>query len=258
MKTNIAWLIPVSLLVICSSSCVHYYYAPSSNNVPLFKEKNEGRIQASYVSTETQGNENPANGFELQSAYAIGNKTALQFNLFHVSETEDEGSGAGTYAEAAYGYFKAFGARRHWVFETYGGLGYGGVKNEFGYGEVAKTSILKFFGQPSFGYTSKYFDMALSSKFSLASLGYVNSSLSKDNNPADYDYVESLRGGKSHFLWEPGLMLRGGLPNVKLSVQATYAIFDQDKYPFSDATAAIGLIINLKPKQKSATNQTMQ
>jgi len=240
-------------MAIPNSSCVHYYYAPSTNNVPLFKEKNEGRIQASSASTATQGNENTANGFELQTAYAIGNHTALQLNMLHVSDDEDEGSGSGTYLEAAGGYFKALGAHRHWVFETYGGFGYGGVKNVFSNETTAKTSIKKLFLQPSIGFTSKYFDAALSSKFSLADLGYVNSNLSKDNDPDDYDYVESLRGGKSYFLWEPGLMLRGGFPNVKLSVQVTYSIFDVNKYPFSEGTAAIGLIVNLNPKPKPAT-----
>lgn len=257
MKTNIALLAPVLLLVICSSSCVHYYYAPNSNNVPLLKEKGEGRIQASYTSTATQDNENTANGFELQSAYATGNCFALQFNLMHVSETEDEGSGSGTYAEAAAGYFKAIGPRRHLVFEAYGGLGYGGVKNEFSDNGVAKTSIFKFFAQPSFGYTSKYFDAAVSSKFSLVNLGYGSATISKDNDPYDYDYVESLKGGKSYFLWEPGLMLRGGFPNVKLSLQVTYSIFDLDKYPFSEGTAALGIVFNLNPKQKSAAKQTL-
>lgn len=252
MKTNIARFIPVLLLVISCSSCVHYYYAPNSNNVPLLKEKGEGRIQAAYASTATQENEDDANGFELQSAYAIGNRTALQFNLIHVSETEDDGSGSGTYAEGAAGYFKAIGARRHLVFEAYGGLGYGGVKNEFSDNGVAKTSIFKFFAQPSFGYTSKYFDAAVSSKFSLVNLGYGSASISKDNNPYDYEYVESLKGGKSYFLWEPGLMVRGGFPNVKLSLQVTYSIFDVNKYPFSEGTAAIGIVFNLNPKPKAA------
>jgi len=250
---NTTWFVLASVLAMLNSSCVHYYYAPNSNNVPLFKEKNEGRIQASYASTATGGNTKDANGFELQSAYAVGNHTALQFNLFSASESEDDGSGSGTYVEAACGYFKPVDARRHWIFETYGGLGYGGVKNEFGGGVIAKTSILKLFAQPSFGFTSKYFEMAFSSKLSLVNLGYISSNISKDNNPLDYDYVESLRGGKSYFLWEPGLMLRGGFKNVKLSLQITNAIFDKDKLPFSDGTAAIGLIINLNPKPKTAS-----
>jgi hypothetical protein len=252
MKRNTTWFMLAFVLAISNSSCVHYYYAPNTNNVPLFKEKNEGRIQASFASTATQNDIEDANGFELQSAYAIGNHTALQFNLFNASETEDEGSGSGTYVEAACGYFKPLGVHHHWVFETYGGFGYGGVKNEFGGGVIAKTSILKFFAQPSFGFTSKYFDMAFSSKLSLASLGYISSDISKDTNPLDYDYVESLRRGKSYFLWEPGLMLRGGFKNVKLSLQLTEAVFDENKLPFSDATAAIGLIINLNPKPKTA------
>jgi hypothetical protein len=65
---------------MCCTSCVHYYYAPNANNVPLFKEKNEERIQLQYSGGNNYG------GFDFQSAYAVGKHTAVQLNFFHASE----------------------------------------------------------------------------------------------------------------------------------------------------------------------------
>ena len=49
MKTACSKTIVLSFAItIFNTSCVHYYYAPNANNVPLFKEKNEGRIQLQY------------------------------------------------------------------------------------------------------------------------------------------------------------------------------------------------------------------
>jgi hypothetical protein len=247
----------ILVVIILNSSCVHYYYAPSSNNVPLFKEKNEGRIQAQYTTTGAQVDYDAADGFEIQTAYALGNHTALQLNFFHASEDdEDYGSGSGNYIEAAYGYYKPFGKKR-WVFETYAGLGLGGVTNVFKNGydnyatEHAKTSITKFFVQPSIGFATKYFDAAFSSKFSIVNIGFNSSTLSKENNLYDYEYVESLRNGKSYFFWEPGLLIRGGFKNIQAVMQITETIISDDTQPISNASLSLGLVIpfKIKPKQ---------
>ncbi len=254
MKKNYTHILILGIIIFLNSSCVHYYYAPSSNNVPLFKEKGEARIQAQYTSTAAQADD-AADGFEIQTAYAAGNHTALQLNFFHASENEQEyGSGSGNYIESAYGYFKPF-AKNRLVFETYGGLGFGSVNNVFKntsnyITEQAKTSITKFFVQPSLGFTTKYFDVAFSSKFSLVNLGLNNSTLSKENNDYDYEYVESLRKGRSYFFWEPGLMLRGGFEHVKVVMQLTETIMSDDTQPISNGSISLGLAITLNAKHK--------
>jgi hypothetical protein len=253
VKKSYTHILILGIIIFLNSSCVHYYYAPSSNNVPLFKEKGEARIQAQYTSTAVQVDD-AANGFEIQTAYAAGNHTALQLNFFHASENDEGyGSGSGNYIEAAYGYFKPFGKNR-WVFETYAGLGFGGVtnvfENDYYSTEQAKTSITKFFVQPSIGFTTKYFDVAFSSKFSLVNLGLNNSTLSKENNEYDYEYVESLRNGKSYFFWERGLMIRGGFEHVKAVIQLTETIMSDDTQPISNGSISLGLAISLNAKHK--------
>ncbi|MEP6512326.1 MAG: hypothetical protein ABJA79_00560, partial [Parafilimonas sp.] len=97
-----------------------------------------------------------------------------------------------------------------WIFETYGGLGTGGVINNYGVSESSTAGLTKFFIQPSFGYTSQHFEMAVSSKFSMVNINIRNSTLTRDNDASEFDYIEFLKSSNSFFFWEPGIMIRGG------------------------------------------------
>jgi hypothetical protein len=247
MKKNFALASMLAIIIITNSSCTHYYYAPSANNVPLFKEKNEARIQAQLSSG------NNYSGFDIQSAYAINNHAAVQLNIFHASEDDDEyGSGNGTYAEVAGGYYKP-SHNKHWIFETYAGIGFGGVKNiyansSFGFSQQAKTSVTKFFLQPSFGFTSNHFAMALSSKFSNVKLGVNNSSLTKEYDEYEYEQLNAVKG-KSYFFWEPGIMIRGGFKSVQLLLQYTQSV-GNNSLPADDANVSLGIIFPINKKSK--------
>jgi len=224
-------------IAIINTSCTHYYYAPSANNVPLFKEKKEARIQAQ----SSEGNE--YSGFDIQTAYALSNHAAMQLNLFHASGNDGEyGSGSGLYVEAAGGYYMP-SHNKHWVFETYAGLGLGGVKNMYGNfrkAEESKTSVTKFFIQPSYGFTSNHFDMALSSKFSMIMTGVNHSTLTKANNEFYYTEVNSLKG-KSFFFWEPGVIIKAGFKNVKFITQVTCTVNNQTMQIVDDTNLSFGV-----------------
>jgi hypothetical protein len=261
MKTNFLRFAIVFLVMLSGTSCVHYYYAPSANNVPLFKEKNEVRIQAQYIDVGS----NPSNanrtggdysnsgdnigGFQLQTAYAAGKHLGLQLNYFHVSnEDPNNGSGNGSYIEAAAGYFKQL-KNTQWVFETYGGIGSGTVKSTYKNNSSeasATTSFTKFLVQPSFGYSARHIAVAFSSKFSLVNFGVRSSSLDPNNFPIDYKEVESLRNYKSFFWWEPGLLIRGGFENLQAIIQYTWSVQDNDALPFFVNNLSIGIIVPFK------------
>jgi len=253
MKTNFLLLTISGCIMLSATSCVHYYYAPNSNNVPLFKEKNEMRIQAQYSTVGPVSDYTDAiGGFEIQSAYAVGNHTAVQLNFLHANYDDEYGSGDGNYIEAAAGYFRP-SVDKHWIFETYAGLGTGSVNSTYimDYNsQDAKTSITKFFIQPSFGYTSDYFSMAFSSKFSLVNFGVTSSSLTKENNPTDYDYVESFKKGKPYFWWEPGIMIRAGFKNVQAVTQIIYSVQGNSGLPFCNLNYSLGIVLPFNTKKK--------
>jgi hypothetical protein len=249
MKKNFTLTSILAIIIIANSSCTHYYYAPSANNVPLFKEKNEARIQAQLSSG------NNYSGFDIQSAYAISNHTAVQLNIFHASEDDDEyGSGNGTYAEIAGGYYKP-SRNKHWVFETYAGIGTGTVTNIYangssGFDQQAKTAVTKLFVQPSFGFTSNHFAMAVSSKFSGVKTGIRSSSLTKDYDEFEYEQLNAIKG-KSFFFWEPSLMMRGGFKHVQFLLQYTYSTCG-NSLPADNANISLGIVFPISKHLKRA------
>jgi hypothetical protein len=62
MKNIVGLIIIFFPVISLCTSCTHLYYAPNANNVPLLKEKNEGRAQLQLSSG------NYVEGFDLQSA----------------------------------------------------------------------------------------------------------------------------------------------------------------------------------------------
>ena len=253
MKLNhIIYNILLVMIVTCTS-CVHYYYAPNSNNVPLFKAKNEIRASVQYVETAADADLESAQGVEVQTAYAVSNNAAVQLNFLSAGKTDEDGSGSGTYIEAAGGYFKPFGTKKKFVFETYAGAGFGSVKNHFiynGSGDI-KTSIGKVFIQPSIGFSTRYFSTAFSSKFSLVTLGSKSSSINEAEHQTDYAFVKSLKGGKSYLFWEPGIMLRGGFEQAQIILQFTENTTNDESILISTATFSVGLIFQSLQKRNN-------
>jgi hypothetical protein len=173
----------------------------------------------------------------------------LQLNFFTASHDDYEyGSGNGTYIEAASGYFKPT-PDKHWVFESYAGIGTGSVINKYEKFESSKVGITKLFIQPSFGYSSKYFEMAVSSKFSNVNFHVKSSTVNSDSY--EFENIKFLRSKKSFFLWEPGIMIRGGFKNLKFLAQLTHSISNDLKPIIDDTNFSLGIMIPFKIKKKS-------
>lgn len=239
MKPNTTLIFVLFITIIMNTSCTHYYYQPNANNVPLFKEKNEVHIQL-----QASGG-NDLSGFDAQTAYAIGKHIGLQFNYFHTGDkNNDNSSGKGDYIEAAAGYFTPLHNNR-WVFETYAGIGEGRVTNIYDVSKFSKFGMTKFMVQPSFGYTSKYFNIAVSSKFSLAGYNLVNSSVTRDDYDYDADYIQFLKN-KSFPLWEPGIMMRGGTKHFQIMFQVTHSVLFKTGLRLDDTNVSWGIVVPLK------------
>lgn len=211
------FLISAGLLM---SSCSHYYYVPGAQNVPLFRDKNELRLSGSYgVGLETEG-------INIQAAYALTDKIGIMTDFISAKAGNpyDHNYGKGNYFDGAVGYFKPLD--KYGVFEIYGGLGRGDQYHEYGsfYNNQstgnADLSFTKLFIQPSFGFTSDYFDIALSTRLSRISFNILENNIS--GNTDSYNKLSAL-SDKSHLFLEPGITLRAGWKSVKVQVQAVYS-----------------------------------
>lgn len=225
----------IIILFICFTltSCGAVYYVPNTQNVPVMKEKGQTNLSIGINASES------TNGFELQGAYGLTDKIALQLNTDWANSSDESSKGSGHLIELGAGYYKNLSKR--FVFETYGLLGFGGLKYEDNYNtpEEISANFFRIGVQPSISFTSKYFIASLSGR--LANINYNSVS----GNYYDVDYLKS---NHSYWLIEPALTLQAGAENVKLQLQLqlsenlTDPYFSQDYLLFS-----LGLKVNLNP-----------
>ena len=231
----------VLAFVCVFASCSPKYYTPNTLNVPLFSEKGETNLTLS-------GN---VNQVEFQGAYAVANNIAIIANggVIMPGNLETGNGGSGKLVELGAGYFKP--VTENWIFETYGIVGYGSMENHLpstkDYYPLTKGNIsanlLRVGIQPNFGYKTKNFSAAISSRI-------VNLSYSNIKGDLIYDDVVQtnyLKDNSSNFLIEPALTLRGGFEKFKLQLQYGYCInltnnnFRQDNWNLT-----LGLNFNFK------------
>ncbi len=215
MKNFIKLIFAVTILVL--ASCSPKFYTPNTQNVPLLTEKGETNLTLA-------GNTNQV---EFQGAYAVTQHFALQANggLFIPADLDNGNGGSGKFIEVGGGYFNPID--EHWVFEAYGLIGIGNFENHFpssliDYPETTgdiSANILRVGIQPNFGYKSKYFSAAISTRISNISYNNIQGSLVfDDDNQIDY-----LEDNSSNLLFEPALTVKGGIEKFKLQLQYGYS-----------------------------------
>ncbi len=221
------------LIAITFAGCGPVYYVPNTQNVPVIKEKGQTNISIGLNSSES------TDGFELQGAYGLTDKMALQLNTDWVSSSDESSTGSGHLIELGAGYYKNLS--KHFVFETYGLVGFGSLKYEDNYEspEEISAKFIRLGVQPSISFTSKYFIASLSGR--VANLKYNSVS----GNYIDVDY---LKANNSHWLIEPALTLQAGSENVKLQFQFQISENLTDPYFMQDySLVSLGLKVNINP-----------
>jgi hypothetical protein len=236
------------LFAALATSCTHYYYGPNTSNIPLLKEKNDGKLNFNWYVTDE------ASGIEVQSAYAVGKHTGLMVNILSASEGgdflgwrrfEDKVTGSGTYIEAAAGYFSSL-PPTDWLFETYAGIGTGAIKNTYEYAETSKVGITKLFIQPSFGWSTKHLEIGLSARLAFVWLNVKNSSVTLSKNSGDYFDIDYIRKNRSGLLIEPGIMIRSGPKGIKFMLNYTGSYNNNLAWKQEEGSFSLGVCIPFK------------
>jgi len=234
MMKHLTFLMAVLFLVACSPK----YYAPNTQQIPAFHEKDEMAFSAAVGSD---------NRTDIQAAYAVSDNIAVQVQggFFRKEEDERTGdSGKGYLVEAGVGYYLPF-AEDKLVFESYFQTGFGHVNNNFpsslaSYPNTTgmiDANLLRVGIQPSLTFTHKIVDVALSSR--LALLSYSN--IRGDLNFFDEPQVDYLENEKNHVLFEPAFTLRLGYDKFKVQVQLGLSVnMGNSSFRQSDAWSSIG------------------
>jgi hypothetical protein len=235
-------------LLVFLCSCSHYYYVPSVQNVPLFKEKNEFRLSG----THSGGEESVCT--EIQAAYSITANIGIMTNYMSArggNISDNENWAKGNYLEGAIGYFKPLD--QNGVFEIYGGIGECNQHHHYmtpfyengtfskSPGGTSDLSFTKFFVQPSYGLTFKGVDIAVSTRICVLSFNSVVNQISI--NTGEYNTLNNI-SDESHFFLEPAITFRGGWKYVKIQFQAaTASYFNKPDLHFENYHFGIGLYI---------------
>lgn len=262
-STRLVTFVPVMLLLLCLQSCVHYYYGPNSNNIPLLKKKGGLNISAALATSSE------SSGCELQSSYAFTKHLGAMANFYSASgkykfSTTNSDNwlfggtykqrGSGNYREGGIGYFTNVSSPNI-IFEIYGGAGAGSVTNNYSFMQSSKVSAQKWFLQPSIGYTidGSGLEFALASRFSSVRLKTTQNTVQKDN-PAYSDLAE-INMKTDHFFWEPGCMIRGGSKKVKFQLQYTYSKENQNhSYLTQHGIFSFGMLFSFSTAKKTIPN----
>lgn len=205
-------------IFIIIMSCVFVrcaYYAPTVHNIPLFHKKGEARIAGGISFPPIFDEEVFA--ADVYGAYALTDHLGLLANTNILWGSNSEDDALGFLVEVGSGYYKSF--HEHWVFEAYGLIGHGYQTHDYTTAGSAKINAFKYSMQPSIGYTSKHFDLALSSRFSL--LHFYS------YNPTDFSLMDAdvadelayLAANRLSVLFEPAVTLRAGWEQAKFQLQ---------------------------------------
>jgi hypothetical protein len=101
--------------------------------------------------------------------------------------------------------------------------------------------------QPGFGYKSKYFSAAISSR--IVNLRYLN--IDGDLIYNGENAVTYLQNNDSHVLIEPALTLRGGVEKIKLQLQVGYSWnVTKESFRQDDSFITFGLNFNFADNKK--------
>jgi len=238
-------LLPATLIL---NSCVHYYYVPNVHNVPLFREKDEinvsGNLGLGYESISA----------EIQSAYSITDNIAIMANYMGAKGGHRSFSqGKGNYFEAAAGFFKPI--QKYRTFEIYAGAG--GSRQHHIYdakdldpsspqydsgGGTSKLSYLKFFVQPSYGWTFKCIDIAFSTRFCSLNYLHIQNLINPGANLYDFRKLQSIEKDRNYLFFEPALTLRLKIENLSLQLQGSAESYTNNrKNHFDEYHLSIGL-----------------
>lgn len=233
------------------TSCARYYYAPNSANIPLLSEK-EAKINVQYATGTV------SKGFECQSAFAISPHFGGMVNAMLGGSNYDRyeynsGETNTKYVEIGAGYFTPIKGTSL-VFETYGGIGTGGVKNKY-YGDGnSKVRFTKLFAQPSIGVKMKGFEFGISSRISWINQKLVSTSVSEMH--PEFINLEYIPEHPESFLWEPGFVLRLGGEKFLAQLQYTHsANLSNPDRNYNEETGYFTIGFSIPIKYKTAAPQ---
>jgi hypothetical protein len=262
-----------SCFLLFSCYTPRYVYSPSAHNVPVLTKKGDSKLAFNYsLNAADKALDNnvyrdgKARGYDLQAAYAVTNKWAVQLNYVHRTEQNSGDFGPGptentvinykrSLTEIGAGYFCPLNKRRWAMLQVFTGMGFGKfgfTDNGSDYNGVYRSryhnmDITKVFIQPAIMIRgSKNFATSLSSRHSIIYFRNIKTDYTATelNN-----YVLDSLNYRPRVFWEPALINNFGfekLPGVKLEFQVGLAFLMSRQFAdYRSFNVSAGLLLDL-------------
>lgn len=220
------------------SGCIHSYYLPGSNHVPLLTGKKDARIVVNYMNS-TGDLISGVPVFEVQGSYSPLNHFGISGTFLNAARVVDTTEFRTRYADLALGGYMTDPSKKI-VLECYGGMGWGFADNRFGVTSSGGADYTKLFIQPAIGFTSRYFDVSVA--FRIASVRHAliwSRGIIPEFEQSDFDAISA---NPDHMVWEPSVTFRFGDGPFKVQFQT--GVSDSDKHR-SRFHTSVGLFVSL-------------
>ena len=246
--------LPIAYCIFAATSCYtpRYVYSPAAHNVPVLVNKGDSKLAFNYSSNLSKKNtadavvkNNHGSGIDLQGAYAISKKFALQINYYHRTEKNNGDFSAGNLdssvinytrnlTEIGFGYYRRLMHNDRGIFQVFAGVGFGRFKftdigrdqNNVFHNNIHDAGVTKLYVQPAFTIRNKNFAASLSSRFSLIFFRDIKT----DYNSIELDkYKLDSLNSRPRLFWEPGIVNTFGfkkLPGLQLEFQVGLSLLE--------------------------------
>lgn len=163
--------ISITISLLLSGACTHYYYAPNSAQAPFLQEQHDTRLELGTIA----GDE--FSGWEAQAMYSPVKYGAMMVNYFSVSSNRNadpaDDWGRGRLVEIALGGYYPFS--EYAVISLMGGWGAGSAYNSFDINSAADLHFQKRFLQPGIAFQIKWARIGTTFRFN--QLEYVRGNI---------------------------------------------------------------------------------
>lgn len=235
MKTSHAF-IPIALVcLLIQSPCMsQVLYSTVGQNTPLLHTKGDAVFTLGVLGVD--GDENFAilnplssellNGVNIQLALSPARHLGIISSIYTIDGSLGysfvfgslDHSTKGTYLELGGGLYNYY-EKVNLIAELMAGVGFGAMNNE-----VVNARYVKYFLQPSAGFSTKVFDIAFTPRVAVVNFTAFSES--------GYDVVNVFfEEHKTTFVFEPGFTARLGYKLVKLQYQLNFTTFKFKENP---------------------------
>jgi len=225
----------------------NYYYAPAAQNAPLLTKKNDLSLALHGSFGDRQ------KGIDMHAAFNPGKNIGL---LASYSSSKNDGDANDDIVktnrfEMGAGYFKKLSPGLH--FETYGGLGFGKIKNRH-YTGLSRLNNNLFFIQPTISLETKNQNVrfAFVSRFSINNFKIQDTSFNNDREPFVTSQMKIIHDQPSHVFWEPGFVLRAGWEDFlfQLGYSVSTDLTNKELYRAKN-NLSVGMILRINAGKKN-------